>query len=113
MATSLKIFGIILGLLGLGIVYLIPWDHPNFIGYLLVFWIPAAVFYGMGYLISSRDVTHKEQHRNMGIEPSKTIEIYDSENIEGRLHKLDELKDKRVISEIEWKERRAEILDEV
>ncbi len=113
MAASLKIFAIILGLLGLGIAYLVPWDHPNFAGYLMMFWIPAVVFYGMGSLISSRDAKYKEHHDDLDAGPDEARGNPDSENIEERLRKLDKLKENGVISELEWEGRRAEILDEV
>ncbi|MGB4334062.1 MAG: hypothetical protein WBJ41_04390 [Chromatiaceae bacterium] len=113
MAASLKIFGIILGLLGFGIAYLVPWDHPNFAGYLMTFWIPTVVFYGMGSLISSRDAKYKEHPDDLDAGSGEAGENPGSENIEGRLRRLDKLKENGVISELEWEGRRAEILDEV
>jgi hypothetical protein len=114
MGTLLKVVGAIWALIGLGNLIGMPWAESSegiltfgLMLNMLLFVIPGLVVYGIGVGIKKRQATSTE------VASSKSTIGSSELSIEGRLNKLNNLKEKGLINESEYESRRAEILKEV
>jgi len=114
MGTLLKVVGAIWTLIGIGNIIGMPWTESSeglltfgLILNMLLFIIPGLVVYGIGALIKKKQAVSTE------IITNKSTDIPSKLSVEERLAELDRLKEKGLISNAEYKAKRAEILKEL
>lgn len=114
MSLLLKIIGIIWAVIGFANLYSMPWDEASsgvqvfgLMFNMLLFILPGLIVYGVGAAISKKKDKVNSKQENLNL-PSAS-----PKSIEDRLKRLDELKERNLLSQDEYDKKRKEIISEV